>query len=102
MWLVKPKKAATQAVEELKRHAQVATSLQDRLDALTSERLEEHGVKPAHKHQLSAQTLSPQRRRRICTDRGRDGIICPKRLPMTKSPGSPSPVPHPGRGLEEY
>ena len=36
-------KTAAQAVEEWKRHAQVATSLQDRLDALTSERLEERG-----------------------------------------------------------
>ena len=36
-------KTATQAVEESKRHAQVATSLQDRFDALTFERLEEHG-----------------------------------------------------------
>ena len=36
-------KTATQAVEESKRHAQVATSLQDRLDARTSERLEECG-----------------------------------------------------------
>ena len=36
-------KTSTQAVEESKRHAQGATSLQDCLDALTSERLEEHG-----------------------------------------------------------
>ena len=36
-------KTATQALEELKRHAQVAISLQDRLDALNSEGLEELG-----------------------------------------------------------
>ena len=47
------KKPATQAVEESKSHAQVATSLEDRLDALTSERLEEHGeVCEAHPQAL--------------------------------------------------
>ena len=38
-----PQKAATQAVEESKHHTQVATSVKDRLDALTSEKLEEDG-----------------------------------------------------------
>ena len=58
-------------------------------------------MKPAHKHHHAAETLSPQRHRGICTDSGRDGIIRRERPPMTKSTGSPSPVPHPRQGLEE-
>ena len=42
----KTKKTATQAVEDSKPHAQVAVSLQDRLDPLTSRTLEEHGKVP--------------------------------------------------------
>ena len=42
-------KTSTQAVEESKRHTQFATSLADRLHALTSKSLEEHGeVREAH------------------------------------------------------
>ena len=45
------KERATEAVEEWKHHPQVATLLQDRLDALISEGLEEHGeVREARQH----------------------------------------------------
>ena len=52
-------KSATQSVEELKRHTKVATSLQGRLDALTSERLEEHG------EVREARPQAPPRRRDV-------------------------------------
>ena len=96
-------KTGTQAVEESKRHAQGATLLQDRLNAPTSERLEEHGeVRGAHpqappRHgdvKPAAPSRDPYRQR--------EGWNYPSgTLPMTKSPGSSSPVPHPLQGLEE-
>ena len=52
-------KTATQAVEESKRHTQVATLLQDRLDALTSEGLEGHG------EVREARPQAPPRRRDV-------------------------------------
>ena len=59
-------------------------------------------LKPDDRHHHAAETWGPQRRRGIRTGSRRNGIIRLERLPMTKSPGSRSPVPHPPQGLEEY